>query len=360
MNAMKSSLITLFTLLFFSTPSHADYAMCDFPVAISNATHIVDAEVIEENAKGHTIIRVNQSIKGSKPPTTIAGVALSCTPGASLSKFGIKPKHRYLFLLEDSKMMEEGTAYEITKDSKGNLVCHLNEYQQRWTKISKEWISLDDLIAILRSHITSLMDELASPQQEVRDQAAAALRKSYKPIPISKWRSTVKKIKKGESKKEILELLQPFNAREEAVMGGGGSYSDSYRLDNEWILICRFQDANDILIDHELTRLLKQIWTEPPKHYTGKWITYFINGQKSHEINYKKGKYFGEIISFHPDGSKSVVQHYSEKGADGKDTGYYPSGKISYQGQYKENKYVGTWTWYDENGNITSTLEYPK
>jgi antitoxin component YwqK of YwqJK toxin-antitoxin module len=144
----------------------------------------------------------------------------------------------------------------------------------------------------------------------------------------------------------------------EGGAGSGQSHSMSYRLDNEWILTCWFQNEGDILIERELSHALKHIWVNPPKGFTGKWITFFVNGQKSHEINYRNGKYFGELISYHSDGSRNFVQHYTEKGADGADTGYYPSGKIAYRAQYRDNKQAGTWIWYDESGRVTSTKEY--
>jgi len=201
-------------------------------------------------------------------------------------------------------------------------------------------------------------DDLESPTQDTRDRAAAELRSTFRSTPMSKWSPTIDKIKKGQSKKEIRELLSPFHMTEEGGHGSGQSHSESYRLDNEWVLICWFQNAGDILIDRKLTQSLKNIWTPPPKNYTGVWVVYFVNGQKCHQINYQDGHYFGEFISYNPDGSKSYVQHYIANGADGEDTGYYPSGKIAYRAQYKDGKPVGTWTWYDEAGKITSTQEH--
>jgi hypothetical protein len=214
------------------------------------------------------------------------------------------------------------------------------------------------MILNYRIVFASPLDDLGSPTQDTRDRAAAELSRTFRSTPMSKWTPTIDKIKKGQSKKEILDLLSPFNVTKEGSAGSGQSHSESYRLDNEWVLICWFQNAGDILIDRKLTQSLKHIWTAPPKNYTGVWVVYFVNGHKSHQINYKDGQYFGEFISYHPDGSKSYVQHYTTNGANGEDTGYYPSGKIAYRAQYKDGKPVGTWTWYDEAGEITSTQEH--
>ena len=203
------------------------------------------------------------------------------------------------------------------------------------------------------------LDDLGSPIQETRDKAAAELLKSYVSIPISKWEPTLEKIRKGQSKKEIMELLNPFHVTQEGGAGGGGGYSESYRLDDEWVLVCWYVQKDDTLIDRKLSQAIREVSLLPSKNFTGKWTLYFVNGRKSREINFKDGRQFGEFIAYRPDGSKCYVQHYSEKGPDGEDTGYHPSGKVSYRGQFKDGKQVGTWTWYDEAGNVISTKGFP-
>jgi len=220
------------------------------------------------------------------------------------------------------------------------------------------------LLLILPTLIWSIsaaspIEDLASPNQELRDKVAAELRTVFRSTPESKWTPIVDKITKGLSKIEILKLLEPFHVTEQMGEGSGQSHSQSYRLDNEWILICWFQNDGDILIGRELQYSLRHVWIAPAEDFTGTWIVYFVNGHKSHEINYKDGQYFGELIAYHSDGSKSCVQHYKSLGADGEDTGYYPSGSVSYRGQYRSGKPVGTWTWYDEAGKVTSTREHP-
>jgi antitoxin component YwqK of YwqJK toxin-antitoxin module len=204
------------------------------------------------------------------------------------------------------------------------------------------------------------IDDLASPNQKLRDKAAAELRVSFRNTPESKWTPIVDQITKGQSKNEIMKLLQPFNVTEGMGAGSGQSHSESYRLDDEWILICYFYNEGDILIDRTLTPSIRQVGIKPPENFTGQWVLYFINGTKSHEISMKDGHYFGEFIAYHSNGAKSCVQHYTDHVADGTDTGYHRSGKIAYTGQYKKGKQVGTWTWFDESGKISSTRVYPE
>ncbi len=204
------------------------------------------------------------------------------------------------------------------------------------------------------------IDDLASPNPELRDKAAAELRLVFRSSPESKWAPIVDKITKGQSKKNILKFLQPFNVTEKMGAGSGQSHTESYRLDDEWILICYLFNEGDILIDRTLTHSIRQVGVKPPESFTGQWLLYFINGTKSHEISMKNGHYFGEFIAYHSNGAKAYVQHYTDHLADGTDTGYHRSGKIAYTGQYKQGKRVATWTWFDESGKISSTRTHPE
>lgn len=208
--------------------------------------------------------------------------------------------------------------------------------------------------------VASPIEDLASLNQEVRDKAAAELRQSFKSTPEDKWLPTVAKITKGQSKTEILRLLEPFNVTKEMGAGSGQSHSESFRLDDEWILICYFYNEGDILIDRELTKSIRQVGVSPPKGFTGRWVLYYVNGNLSHEIPMKDGRYLGEFIAYHANGAKAYTQHYTEMGIDGPDTGYHPTGKVAYTGQYKKGKQAGTWIWYDESGKISSTRTFPE
>ncbi len=204
------------------------------------------------------------------------------------------------------------------------------------------------------------IDDLASPIPELRDKAAAELRISFRSTPESKWTPIVAKILKGQSKNEILKLLEPFKVTKGMGAGSGQSHSESYRLDDEWILICYFYNEGDILIDRTLAESVRQVGVKTPENFTGQWVLYYINGIKSHEISIKNGHNSGEFIAYHTNGAKAYVQHYTNHVADGPDTGYHRSGKIAYTGQYKQGKQVGTWTWFDESGKITSTRTHPE
>jgi hypothetical protein len=160
------------------------------------------------------------------------------------------------------------------------------------------------------------------------------------------------------TKTNVLELLSPFKVTPQGGFVSGSSSSESYRLDDAWVLTCGFRGS--VLFERTLSSSLRYVWVAPSTNFTGTWVTYYVNGQRSHEIHYDDGKYHGEFVAYNPDGSKCYVQHYDHNVAEGADTGYYPSGHISYQGLYRAGKQVGTWIWYNEDGSTKSTEDYSK
>jgi len=217
-------------------------------------------------------------------------------------------------------------------------------------------------LCLASSLSASPRSDLASPSQKIRDAAARILLISYTPPPRTNWESFVATIKVGDSKTNVLEQLRRFNAdlRPEWGMGSGESCLESYRLDDLWMLECQFLCSSNTLVERKLTDHLRYIWVEPPPKFTGVWTTYYVNGQKSHEVHYKDGKYDGEFTRFRPDGSKWYLQHSVAGISEGEDTGFFPSGRIMYRGVYRAGVQVGTWTWYNEDGSVRSTQDYAK
>lgn len=201
------------------------------------------------------------------------------------------------------------------------------------------------------------LEDLRSPVQQVRDAAAALLRASFVPPPRSRWEPVVVELRAAYSKDLVLQMLQPYGVALEGGMSGGGSSSVLYRLDDVWLMQCSFGRFSESL-GCELTEQMRNVWVAPAADFTGVWTTYFVNGRRSHEIQYRNGQY-GTFTSFHSNGSKAVVQHYGAQGADGEDTGYFPSGALNYKARYSKGEPTGTWVWYNEDGSVRSTRENP-
>jgi hypothetical protein len=187
-------------------------------------------------------------------------------------------------------------------------------------------------------------EDLGAQSQEVRDAAARELRASFVAPARSRWEPVVAAIKPGDTKEAILDMLRKLKVGQESVFASGQTSTETYRLDDAWLLSCSFQrsGATQTVMEATLHERLRHIWVAPPPDFSGVWTVYFVNGQRSHEINYANGKYSGVFTSFRSDGSKSVVQHYGPRGADGEDTGYFPSGRIMYSGRYKNGSQVGS------------------
>jgi hypothetical protein len=220
------------------------------------------------------------------------------------------------------------------------------------------------LLAVVPDNETlNPLTQLASPMQEVRDAAAKTLRATHTPTPRERWEPLLKSLNVADTKPAVLKRL-PAGVKPEMGVGSGQSHLEEFRLDDVWTLRCTFRnesrDDPATLLNFSLIERTRHLWVAPPGDFSGTWTTYFVNGQKSHQIQYKAGKYSGEFIAFHSDGSKSYVQHYGPQGSDGEDTGYFPSGRVSYRAFYRAGAPVGTWTWYNEDGTVRSTKEHPK
>jgi hypothetical protein len=134
-------------------------------------------------------------------------------------------------------------------------------------------------------------EDLESPVQATRDTAAAKLRTSFKRTPRSKLTGVVAKIKKpGMTKDKTLKLLEPYHPKSEGAGASGGGETILYRIDEGWLLECAFSTRGDgKVLAVRLVDSIRDVWVEPPKDFTGTWITYLANGQKSHEMRYERG-----------------------------------------------------------------------
>lgn len=221
----------------------------------------------------------------------------------------------------------------------------------------------------------TLIKDLSDPRSDVRASAAEALRSLLAADPASApnchkkayWEKRVAQLKAGMTLEDALKLLLPElspSERRKTCQGGpwsGASGSSVVRLDDYWTVTLYLVDfEHQKLHEHapDLNRAVRPVWVEAPKGYTGVWVTWYVNGQKSHEIQYRDGQYDGPFTAFHDDGSKSYEQHYSLGVCRGTDTGWHRNGKKAYEGQYEHGEQTGTWRWWNDNGQIESTRKY--
>lgn len=191
---------------------------------------------------------------------------------------------------------------------------------------------------------------LGSPSQAVRDSAAALVRATYVKPNRARWDSLVQTIPMGVKQADVHRQMTAIGATRTQ---GGSSYIvdwQSWQLDDLWQLECSF--ANDSLFHYALSERLESVWTTPPHGFSGKWRTYYANGQAHYDIVYQHGTY-AVFTFFHSDGSIGGVSKYDRYGSVVDEIDYYPSGRVKVRGIYREGK-RGVWTWYNEDGSIQS------
>lgn len=208
--------------------------------------------------------------------------------------------------------------------------------------------------------LSSPRDDLASPDQATRDAAAKILRQTYVPPARTTWEPLLKQLTPGMSVVVMQKLLKPYHPKSEGSFSGGGGTTTNYRLDDRWILECGTADHENTLIGANLSENMRHIWVPPARNFNGIWVTYYANGQKFREDNYKDGMKLGEFITLHSNDTMWVIRPYDLHSCTGDDTGYFPSGKIMDTAHYKNGKPVGIWTWYREDGSVASTKDHTK
>ena len=225
---------------------------------------------------------------------------------------------------------------------------------------------------------------LADAGQAVRDCAAAAIRAHLAKHPNAgdvgegHWKALLKAIKPGVTQKAFEAAT---GGKSEGGFGSGQSFSVTWRLDDFWVVTTHFDQPDSLRTVDAPTRHPRGVWVDPGKTFTGRHVTYFVNGQMSHEIRYKKGvnesfrTYYdnGQLVSeqtyvhgrihgpehgFHRSGARA----YSISHADGMRTGrwthWYPDGRLQSEQTYREGKPHGSSVNYRSDGTKSSRIDY--
>lgn len=227
--------------------------------------------------------------------------------------------------------------------------------------------SLRDDEAAIATNIMALY----AMDSEVRVSAARQLRRIVAKYPSrttnirskdggeALWMEKVNRIGAGMTKTEAAKILPVFpEAPENSSIGSGQSHSVLYRLDYNWMVRIAYHNPDKVIERPTLIRRAFPIYVAPPGDYTGIWICWHVNGQKSFEIQFKEGKYDGVFTRFHDNGEKLVEQHYIGHVAEGTDTGWFPDGRVMYKGIYRNGKQDGRWVHFYHDGRQQSERNY--
>ena len=202
----------------------------------------------------------------------------------------------------------------------------------------------------LATGLSERLEQLADADPATREAAAAALRASPPPDEQGEaWSDRVAQVRDGMTRAQVEALLPVLETGPGLSMGR--SIRQSWRLDTYWMVSVVFSQDGLVVGEPVLTRRVRSFWVEPPADFTGTWVTWYAHGQKSHEIEYREGKYHGAFTSFHDSGQRAVQQHYVLGKVEGSDRGWHHDGQRAYEGQYVDGVRQGTWThWYEDGG----------
>lgn len=210
------------------------------------------------------------------------------------------------------------------------------------------------------------LDALGDEHPAVREKAAAEIRammaKAGGTVPgahdEAHWRKALQSITVGMSKNDVDKILPPAGETQPSIGQGMGSVSETRRLDNNWQATFYFDANGKISQPPRLYKSVLSVWIPPAPDFTGKWVTYFVNGEKATEIDYKDGEYNGTYTSFYANGQKCYEQHYVNGVIQGRDQGWHENGKQSYTGQYVNDRQDGLWVWWNADGTKQKEVVY--
>jgi antitoxin component YwqK of YwqJK toxin-antitoxin module len=92
--------------------------------------------------------------------------------------------------------------------------------------------------------------------------------------------------------------------------------------------------------------------------YTGKFIDYYINGNKEGEGYLFMGKLKGKRLLFYPEGFLSAELSYDNGFQNGLEKRYFKSGALMQKGEFKNGKEIGIWEMYHPNGQLKQRTNF--
>lgn len=209
--------------------------------------------------------------------------------------------------------------------------------------------------------VPEALEALRAPQPAVRERAARALRKAIAADPAAAgdpgeafWKDKLAAVRPGVT---TAQFEKATGARAEGGASSGRSTSSIFRLDDYWTVQVSFDLPDSLRAVGPLARRPRAVWVAPAKDFSGKWVTYFVNGAVAHDIQYKGGSY-ERFSAYYDNGQLTYEQRYVDGKIDGAEVGYHPSGKKAYEINHSAGKNVGRWVHWYPNGKLESEQTY--
>lgn len=121
-------------------------------------------------------------------------------------------------------------------------------------------------------------------------------------------------------------------------------------------LLTSCSDTNEVLSLENRNGLKYEVNSLTP--FTGKYITYFNNGQKKSESNFTSGKENGLVTWWYKNGLKELEENYKFGKKIGLRTEWHENGRKQSEQNFKHDKRDGLTITWDTDGNITGMETY--
>jgi hypothetical protein len=216
--------------------------------------------------------------------------------------------------------------------------------------------------------LADAVKRLGDPDPSVRDAAAKTIRDAMEKDPRA-CGDPGEKLAFIESGISVEQFEEETGGKCESGISSGGSTTVIFRLDDYWIVEAFF--AHDMVVTrstsedsdwlHEIGRLsrsVRSVWVEPPtKTFTGRWVTYYVNGVVASELEYAAGEYH-RVRAYHDNAQLMHEQVYVDGEIDGPEIGWHKDGTKAYEIRYAAGKSVGKWTYWYPSGKVQSEQTY--
>lgn len=136
---------------------------------------------------------------------------------------------------------------------------------------------------------------------------------------------------------------------------------------NEWVDISNIKEYDGLVyLKNSNIPFTGKVKDEKDRIYykngrpTGKWITFFKNGNIKSIENWYDGKLNGKYVIYQENGKKVMQTRY----LNGKDNGEYflfhENGVLQVKGNFRNGKPIGIWKYYNSKGKLKGKADYTK
>jgi hypothetical protein len=198
-------------------------------------------------------------------------------------------------------------------------------------------------------------EHLGDAVPSTRDGAAAAIRRAIAADAGASgdpgeaaWKRKLAAFGRGVREAEFMRSTGA--TRLLGTLGNGGE-SAIYRLDDHWTVDASFDRAGKLASLGRLVRDPRTYSADPPPGYSGRWVTYSVDGQVHLDDQYLGGhpvRHCGYFDS----GQLSLEQHYTDGTIDGVERAFFRDGRPSEEGQYRAGRRVGRWVHWKADGSV--------